>query len=154
MGRIDNLPLSTPVLGDRWDDLLTAGLVLGVVVMLVFPRFSRTPVWGPIAPEARETPVLRLTAGPQQGFAPLKLQTTTRQNIEAVAGKTVCVQVSGPQSMQSCWADDKPAVLVNRSYTLEAGGDYEVQAVIMGVNGYPSGVASNVVAVHVIAMGQ
>lgn len=82
---------------------------------------------GPVAINASAPPVF-VKARPQQAFPPLHLTTETHQVPADVAGREVCVQVLGPQEFLSCWQDDNPVVIVNRTFDLYVPGDYEVQA--------------------------
>lgn len=99
-----------------------------------------------------DVPVLRVSATPQQAFAPLKLTVRVRQVPDELRGREVCLVVRGEEDVQSCWQQDNPAALVVREFTLVVSGSYEVQA--FAANGRGGVWRSNVVAVNVVAANE
>ena len=108
--------------------------------------------WGtprPILPTfgERAKQVLTVKATPQQGFIPLHLNVEIRQDVMALRGIEVCLQLTGTggEGQLSCWKHEAPAVLVTRTLTIQDEGYYEVQA-------FAGDRSSNAVAVHAVGM--
>src|SRR5262249_11961444 len=73
---------------------------------------------------------LRVRVRPNVGMAPLSVHIETRQNVEMLRGREVCLQVVGEEMFGACWKSEHPAVLVSRDFGLHAPGEYEVMAVV------------------------
>ena len=72
---------------------------------------------------------LRVSASPRMGMAPLAVRVEVRQERDAVAGRDVCIHVSGPAPVGvSCWSSDKPLALVTRWFILGEAGTYQIWA--------------------------
>lgn len=130
--------------------LLDSALLLAIVfgaAATVATKSWQMPLL-PALPVAGETPALRVKASPQSAFAPLHLNVEVRQQLDAVAGREVCVRVAGPEDAVSCWKDERPTVFVLRSFELRGAGEYDVFAVVTGRGGRTQ--ESNHVSVHVV----
>lgn len=111
---------------ERYENLHYSMLLI-LLIVGVAAMGPRKPVIVP-APAEPGGPTLRVVAKPQQAFPPLHLVTETHQQPAAVAGREVCIHVQGPEEYMSCWQDDNPVVIVNRTFELHSAGDYEVFA--------------------------
>lgn len=105
--------------------LLVIMLIVGVAAMARRPAGA---MGAPVPAEVATAPTLRVEAKPRQAFPPLHLVTETHQQPALVAGREVCIHVQGPEEFMSCWQDDNPVVIVNRTFELHSAGDYEVFA--------------------------
>lgn len=73
-------------------------------------------------------PALRVLVSLHTGLSPVQIRVEVRQDVERLAGREVCVHLSGPESEQSCWTEDKPTPLMTRWFWLREPGTYEVWA--------------------------
>jgi hypothetical protein len=119
--------------------------VLMGAVAIAYAWGTPRPILPTFGEKARS--VLTVKATPQMGFIPLHLNVEIRQDVEALRGIEVCLQLTGTggEGQLSCWKHDAPAVLVTRTLTIQDEGYYEVQA-------FAGDRASNAVTVRAVGM--